>query len=829
VCSSTFASNEWRENLLAGLVPDLSIYNTTDYRRFLLAHLHFLNGLCQISIQTVNNSVSQFLSSTLSNTQLISEVLFNLQINSLIEQSQLDAPTAFNRILFLLRTINHGNAIVSTYGTNFEYTALLGPYINFALVQAVTYDNNCSCGLNATCTTQANFISNNASEIIPVKGLKMGCTPSESLLASTLECFYDSSCIKLIQEQTNYNSSINTTIPLSQNSSHFLINTTVRDLVNVLFVEDWSTQINYSSYFEQCSPSMCSYTYIQQFNLIYTITFLISIYGGLTIALKWICPWIVRLVAKMNQYRKKKSNTVQPTNTIDTISSHTNVQHTTVNSVLVSTNTTTETRRLSSLLRNYNCVFWFIILMIMVVIAIIVSTVYLIRQGNNQVVSTGSSMNETNFSHMIVTTTSGKSTTSSVTTLPTSTVSTCQLMFNEPISLNITSSSVYDFYKFYDFATAIVNDFNGDGLLDFVATYVSLFGDTNLYVFLGKGDGTFTEKITSPTGINNGDVPAILAAADFNNDGHQDLAGMNYYSGSVGILFGVSNGTFETMQLLTSNSQYLYVFYFKHPWLTTSDLNGDSYIDIVFIDVTSCSIGLFFGYGNGTFTTQITLPVIDDFCLSSAAVADFDGDGKQDIAVTLNHEFYVSVMLGYNIGSFKEPIILSTGDSSYPTSTIANDFNGDRYLDIVVANTGDYNIGVFLGNGDGSFRAQMIFKIKTLYPPYSITAVDFNGDGQLDITIAIFPDAVRYGLYPAVNFVYVMLEYDNGSFGESIQVSTWTSNPAYIGIGDFNGDGGFDLILLGQSQGNNTILLNTSPCSIRNSSSQLYSSTTKFP
>ncbi|CAF1446796.1 unnamed protein product [Adineta steineri] len=422
VCSSTFVSDEWRENLLAGLVPDLSIYNATDYRRFLLAHLQFLNGLCQISIQTINNSVDQFLSSTLSNTQLISEALFRLQIDSLIEQSKLDSPTIFNRILFLLRTINHGNAIVSVYGTNFEYIVpLIDPYESYAVLQAVIYDNQCSCGLNATCTTQANFISSNSFEIIPVKGLKMGCTPSESLLASTLECFYDSSCIKLIQEQTNYNNSINTTIPLSQNSSHFLINTTVRDLVNVLFVEDWSTKINYTSYFEQCSPSVCSYTYIQQFNLLYTITFLISIYGGLTIALKWICPWIVRLVANINQYRKKKSNTVQPINTINTISCHENVQSMTINSELVSTSTTTETRRLSSLLRNYNCVFWFIILMIMVVIAIIVSTVYLIRQGNNQVVSTGSSMNETNIPHMIVTTTSGKSTTSSVTTLPTST------------------------------------------------------------------------------------------------------------------------------------------------------------------------------------------------------------------------------------------------------------------------------------------------------------------------------------------------------------------------------------------------------------------------
>ncbi|CAF1418646.1 unnamed protein product [Adineta steineri] len=766
VCSSTFVSDEWRENLLAGLVPDLSIYNTKDYRRFLLAHLQFLNGLCQISIQTMTNSVDQFLSSTLSTTQLISEALFRLQIGSLIEQSLLDAPTIFNRILFLLRTINHGNAIVSVYGTNFEYIVpLIDPYESYAVLQAVIYDNECSCGLNATCTTQANFISSNSSEIIPVKGLKMGCTPSESLLASTLECFYDSSCIKLIQEQTNYNNSINTTILLSQNSSHFLINTTVRDLVNVLFVEDWSTQINYSSYFEQCSPSVCSYTYIQQFNLLYTITFLISIYGGLTIALKWICPWTVRLIANINQYRKKKSSTVQPVNTINTVSCHENVQRT--------------------------------------------------------------SMNETNIPHMIVTTTSGKSTTSSVTTLPTSTVSTCQLMFDEPTSLSTTGGSDLNLYAF------TVNDFNGDGLLDFATSYDNNYDNISVYVFLGNGDGTFRERIRSPTGIGmeNYDFLGFLAAADFNNDGHQDLAAMNDESGSVGILVGDGNGSFETMQLLTSHNISGTGPLVGNYWLTVGDFNVDGHIDIGFIDLTSCNIGLFLGYGNGVFTTQITLSTRNDLCNSSFVIADFNGDGKQDIAVTIPTKFCVDVMFGYNNGSFEASLILSTGIYSYPSSVVANDFNRDRYLDIVVVNTGNHNIGVFLGNGDRSFQAQMIFTTTASYPPVSITAADFNGDGQLDITFTILQ--LVYGQYThdffsTKNFVYVMLGYGNGSFGELIEISTLILSPSYIGVGDFNGDGGFDLILL-EDWGIKSIVLNASPCSIRNSSSRLYSSTTEFP
>ncbi|CAF1446778.1 unnamed protein product [Adineta steineri] len=327
--------------------------------------------------------------------------------------------------------------------------------------------------------------------------------------------------------------------------------------------------------------------------------------------------------------------------------------------------------------------------------------------------------------------------------------------------------------------------------------------------------------------MENYDFLGFFVAADFNNDGHQDLAAMNYESGSVGILVGDGNGTFETMQLLTNYNISETVYNKGKYWLTVGDFNGDGHIDIGFIDLTSCNIGLFLGYGNGFFTTQITLSSRSDLCYSSFVIADFNGDGKQDIAVTIPTEFCVDVMFGYNNGSFEASLILSTGIYSYPSSIVANDFNRDRYLDIVVANTGNHNIGVFLGNGDRSFQAQMIFTTTASYPPVSITAADFNGDGQLDITFTILQAA--YNLFSTKNFVYVLVGYGNGSFGEPVKISTWTLTPTHVGVGDFNGDGGFDLILLGNWESNNTIVLNASPCSIRNSSSQLYSSTTKFP
>jgi hypothetical protein len=222
----------------------------------------------------------------------------------------------FTRLLFLLRATNHGNAIISAYATNFKY---IFPWYNLsaspALSQAVIYDDGCSCALNASCTTQAGFIKTNSSELLPIRGLKMGCTPSDSFIASTLECFYDSACINLIQENINNISSSNVSdVPLLflTNISRFSMSTTVIDLVQDLFIEKWSTTINYSAYFDQCSSTLCSYTYTQQINPLYTVTVFLGLYGGLTFILQWICPNIVYLVDKMNKYRKKRRNIVEP-------------------------------------------------------------------------------------------------------------------------------------------------------------------------------------------------------------------------------------------------------------------------------------------------------------------------------------------------------------------------------------------------------------------------------------------------------------------------------------------------------------------------------------
>ncbi|CAF4248982.1 unnamed protein product, partial [Adineta steineri] len=382
ICSSPFASEQWRIDITAGLAANLSIYTRRDYRRFLSAHLQLLHGLCQLSKEAVYNWINQFRTSLLVTSELLSETNFHQKLESLMEQSKSNAPTTCRHLLFLIRTINHGNAFMSIYGTTFEYIVRTNTLDEFhAPTRALIYDDECSCGLCSNCTTQANFIISNSSKIISisVKGLKIGCTPSESFRASTLECFYDRSCINLIHQYTNYG---NFHRPLSIMKSRFSTNTTIAELIDNLFIEQWSNKTNYSSYFEQCLPSYCFYTSVPRFNLIYIITLLLSLQGGLTIILKWICPKIVRIASKINDYRKKRTNTVRPACVPERTSNgvcNTTIDNVTTNVEIRSTPETSQT----IVVRSVRCtskVFFGCILLTCVLAALAIFSFYGVRQ-----------------------------------------------------------------------------------------------------------------------------------------------------------------------------------------------------------------------------------------------------------------------------------------------------------------------------------------------------------------------------------------------------------------------------------------------------------------
>jgi len=139
-----------------------------------------------------------------------------------------------------------------------------------------------------------------ANDSIFVNGFFAGCNPFEALLKSTLDCLYESDCLQLFNE---YFPSLNETnltdyILLSNNKT----NSTVYDHLFNLFIDEWTIKVNYSEYFQNCNPSMCTYTATSKINYSYTINLFISLYGGLIIILRMISPFLIKILFKINRF-----------------------------------------------------------------------------------------------------------------------------------------------------------------------------------------------------------------------------------------------------------------------------------------------------------------------------------------------------------------------------------------------------------------------------------------------------------------------------------------------------------------------------------------------
>ncbi|CAF4756631.1 unnamed protein product [Rotaria sp. Silwood1] len=96
----------------------------------------------------------------------------------------------------------------------------------------------------------------------------------------------------------------------------------------------------------------------------------------------------------------------------------------------------------------------------------------------------------------------------------------------------------------------------------------------------------------------------------------------------------------------------------------------------------------------------------------------------------------VGIFLGYGNGSFTNQTVYSTGSGSYPFSVAVGDFNNDNIIDIVVVNQGTNTVGLFLGYGDGTFANLIQFSMSYGSRPFAIVVGDFNNDTKLDYAVA---------------------------------------------------------------------------------------------
>ena len=272
------------------------------------------------------------------------------------------------------------------------------------------------------------------------------------------------------------------------------------------------------------------------------------------------------------------------------------------------------------------------------------------------------------------------------------------------------------------FSVAIA-DINGDGKADLATANV---GALSVSVLLGNGDGTFKPKMD--TQIMFG--AEALAAGDFNKDGKADLAVVSIIG--VVILLSNGDGTFRAPASVGTRSGLGNV--------VVSDLNGDGNSDLVVANTGSNAVSVFLGNGNGTFAAETDYTADTNMSVQTVSVGDLNGDGKPDLVVadfgcsscTAALSGNIAVLMGNGDGTFQSAVTYNAGNK--PQSIAIADFNGDGFADLAVTNFIPWTVSILLNHGDGTFGATSAFGAGN--GTSFITVGDLNGDGKPDLVTA---------------------------------------------------------------------------------------------
>jgi hypothetical protein len=287
---------------------------------------------------------------------------------------------------------------------------------------------------------------------------------------------------------------------------------------------------------------------------------------------------------------------------------------------------------------------------------------------------------------------------------------------------------------------------------------------TATLVPLSGGNGFLNVPIPEPNN-DSADAPPIVAIGDFNGDGIPDIVSAPH--GGIAISLGNGDGTFAAPLIPNADSlDGINAF-------GVGDFNGDGIHDLLVDDEDTGLLTVLLGKGDGTFTVGQSMR----YPTTSLAVADFNGDGKLDVA--LSETTQTTILLGNGDGTFTAVHNPSPIGS---LQLVAGDFNGDGKIDLAVASYNDTTLTaapiiILLGNGDGTFttapsQPQLVAS--------QLVAEDFNGDGKIDLV----------AISDAGNTVTILLGSGDGAFTAPSTLPTDSNFSAVaLAVGDFNGDG----------------------------------------
>ena len=338
---------------------------------------------------------------------------------------------------------------------------------------------------------------------------------------------------------------------------------------------------------------------------------------------------------------------------------------------------------------------------------------------------------------------------------------------------------------------AAVADFNGDGKLD------AIIGDSSvtIRILLGNGDATFSRRDVNVGPITTSNVvdlnPGFYSAlphyvdgvwggkvADLNGDGRPDLV----FPMGVHLNFAPLNGV--SVMLNTGNdingTPMFDTYHYFLPFsdirsMTAGDLNGDGRQDFIFGGAYA-QVQIYLSNADGTLSRgQSTglLPGLGGPAVGGGAVADVNGDGKNDFIVASNQNGATDVFLGNGDGTLQIPTYISRVDS---INVAIADMNHDNKLDLIEGYV-DGSVRVALGDGHGDFGADSSFPTVPGGGHSGFYVADINGDGNTDVAVSLYWTG-QIGL---------LTGNGDGTLGAVVTLGG-VPRPVGVTLADFNGD-----------------------------------------
>jgi hypothetical protein len=238
--------------------------------------------------------------------QLMPRIQFMHEINETLYQFQKRTPIAFAQILDLVRSTAQGNALLPMFSSSWDIVVAengTGQNASFLTVpRAINnteQNTSCSCVTLRTCTIPLQVVTDHGR--ITVDGMVLGCHFLETILLSSLSCFYSETCIKDVRNALGAYSFSPKNFKFKVPSIRFNINDTVERIAYEMFIESWTTNVSYERFFNSCAPSYCTYTYYYRFDALELLKMFLSVFAGLSLAFHFLVPHLVKMIEKIRR------------------------------------------------------------------------------------------------------------------------------------------------------------------------------------------------------------------------------------------------------------------------------------------------------------------------------------------------------------------------------------------------------------------------------------------------------------------------------------------------------------------------------------------------